>query len=101
MFGTEDGPRNVERGRPWRLSSPCRLWLFRPAAPSLSPTPGERGWLRFGRSPELQDAGIDDARMTVTEEIYDYGAPVRVEAPPQEDTVDVGEFAERMRSRSS
>ena len=52
-------------------------------------------------SPELSDAGIDDARITLTEEIYDYGAPVRVEAPPEDNTVDAEEMQERARDERS
>ena len=52
-------------------------------------------------SAELSDAGVDGARVTLTEEIYDYGAPVTVKAPPEDDTVDMEEMAERARERSS
>ncbi|QIN79021.1 hypothetical protein GBA65_11350 [Rubrobacter marinus] len=52
-------------------------------------------------TPELRDAGIEDATISLTEEVYDYGAPVRVEAPPEEDTIDVEEIEERSRTRST
>ena len=52
-------------------------------------------------SADLEDAGIDGARITLTEEVYDYGAPVRVQAPPEDDTVDMEEITERARERSS
>jgi hypothetical protein len=40
-----------------------------------------------------QGSGLTDAKMVATEEFYDFGTPVSVEAPPAADTVDISQLS--------